>query len=130
MATDHARALFEQASCSVCHVPSLRTRADYPIPQLAGIDAPVFTDLLLHDMGSALADGLTDENAHSTEWKTAPLIGLRFMRTYLHDGRARSVLDAIEQHEGPGSQANESIRAFHALSAEDRAALVAYVQSL
>ena len=53
---------------------------------LAGIDAPIYSDLLLHDLGSDHADGLTDQGAHSTEWKTAPLIGVRFMLSYLHDG--------------------------------------------
>jgi CxxC motif-containing protein (DUF1111 family) len=49
--------LFDSVGCAVCHVPSLRTRGDWPTPQLANIDAPVFTDLLLHDMGADLADG-------------------------------------------------------------------------
>jgi CxxC motif-containing protein (DUF1111 family) len=125
-----AVALFDQARCSACHVPSLRTRADYPIPQLAGVDAPVYTDLLLHDMGDALADGLTDGQATSREWKTAPLIGLRFLRNFMHDGRALTVEDAINHHQGTGSQANESVDRFLALSAADREKLVAFVRSL
>src|SRR5205085_277600 len=52
--------LFERALCAACHVPSLKTRADYPIAALAGIDAPVYSDLLLHDLGDALADGLAE----------------------------------------------------------------------
>ncbi|MGH7328363.1 MAG: di-heme oxidoredictase family protein, partial [Polyangiaceae bacterium] len=57
--TSAGQALFEQVKCSVCHAESLKTRADYPIPQLAGIDAPVFTDMLLHDMGDTLSDSVT-----------------------------------------------------------------------
>src|SRR5262249_19599378 len=79
--------LFAQVGCSSCHVPTMHTRADYPIRQLANIDAPVFTDLLLHDMGAALADGMTDGSADASYWRTAPLIGMRFFRTFLHDGR-------------------------------------------
>src|SRR5262249_17017533 len=90
-ASDAARALFDQAKCSVCHVPSLRTREDYPLPMLAGVDAPVFTDVLLHDMGDTLADAMLDGDAHARDWRTSPLIGLRFNKTFLHDGRAHTV---------------------------------------
>jgi CxxC motif-containing protein (DUF1111 family) len=128
--TPHARALFEQALCSACHTPSLRTRSDYPLEQLAGIDAPVFTDLLLHAMGPALADGVLDESARSDEWRTAPLIGLRFQQSYLHDGRARTVEDAVLMHDGPGSQAAESVGRFRALPPSDQSALLDFVGSL
>jgi CxxC motif-containing protein (DUF1111 family) len=116
--------------CAACHVTSLKTRADYPIASLSGIDAPVFTDLLLHDMGDLLADGLADESATSRTWKTAPLIGLRHLKGFLHDGRAMTVEQAILAHEGPGSEANDAIARFKALSADDRKALIAFVQSL
>jgi CxxC motif-containing protein (DUF1111 family) len=122
--------LFTQAGCAACHVPSLRTRADYPIALLAGIDAPVFSDLLLHDMGDALADGLADESATSREWKTAPLIGVRHLGAYLHDGRAKTVEEAILLHDGPGSEAAASISTFRALPYESRAALIEFVRAL
>lgn len=122
--------LFADARCDVCHVPTLRTRADYPIELLAGIDAPVYTDLLLHDMGSDLADGLPDGDASGSEWRTAPLLGIRHLRSYLHDGRARTVEDAILLHEGPGSEANDSIARFRALKPEERERLVRFVESL
>lgn len=125
-----AVALFDQAKCSACHVPSLRTRSSYPIPQLAGIEAPIYSDLLLHDLGAELADGLTDGQATSREWKTAPLIGVRFLRNFMHDGRALTVEDAIGHHQGTGSQANESVDLFLALGAADREKLVAFVRSL
>ncbi len=126
-ADPRGRELFEQVQCSVCHVPSLRTRADYPIPALAGIDAPVYTDLLLHDMGPDLADGLDDQSATGSEWRTAPLIGVRLLRAYLHDGRAKTVEQAIEQH---GGQAAASVQAFQGLSDGDRASLIEFVNSL
>ena len=126
----NGRELFEAVGCGVCHVPALRTRADYPIAQLADLDAPVFTDLLLHDLGVAMGDGMTDESATPTEWKTAPLVGLRFMGNLLHDGRAVTVEDAILDHAGDGSEANGVIDAFDDLSLADRASLIAFVESL
>lgn len=124
---DRGAQLFAQAACAACHVPSLRTRADYPIAKLAGIDAAIYTDFLLHDMGPALADGQTDGGATSSQWRTAPLIGLRFARTYLHDGRAHSVEDAITAHAG---EAAGAAQAFQALTGEDRAALIKFVEAL
>jgi CxxC motif-containing protein (DUF1111 family) len=128
--TEQGRQLFERAQCSVCHAPSLRTRADYPIAQLRSIDAPIYSDLLLHDMGLELSDGIADGEASWREWKTTPLIGLRFARTYLHDGRASSIEEAIQMHAGSGSEAGGSIRAFQALSDAERAALIAFVSAL
>ena len=120
-------AAFAAAKCNVCHVPSLKTRADYPIPALAGIDAPVFTDMLVHDMGDALADGMEDGEAKSREWRTAPLMGLRFARTYLHDARATSLDESILLH---GGEAKASIDLYQALPAGDRAALLDYLGKL
>jgi len=130
---DAGAALFAQVHCETCHVPSLHTRADYPIAALADIDAPVYTDFLLHDMGDALADGMADEvdgEAHSRDLRTAPLIGLRFNHTFLHDGRALSVADAITAHASTGSEANEVIAAFQALSTSQQSELIAFVNSL
>jgi CxxC motif-containing protein (DUF1111 family) len=122
--------LFAESLCSACHAPSLKTRDDYPLAQLAGIDAPVFTDFLLHDMGAALADGMVDGQAGSRDWRTAPLIGLRFNRTYLHDGRASSIEDAVLQHDGAGSEAAGAVDHFKNLSVADRQTLVDYVGAL
>lgn len=131
-ATPNARGreLFGSSGCAVCHVPSLRTRADYPIAPMAGADAAVFTDLLLHDMGPALADGLPDESAHPSEWRTAPLIGLRFLASFLHDGRTTSLEQAVLLHGAEGSEAKPSVDAFRALPASDQAALLDFVSSL
>jgi CxxC motif-containing protein (DUF1111 family) len=124
------RELFAEVQCAACHTPSLKTRADYPIKALAGIDAQVFTDFLLHDMGDYLADGLTEESATSRTWKTAPLIGIRHLKGFLHDGRAATVEQAILAHEGPGSEANDAIARWKMLSPGDRNALITFVQSL
>ena len=122
-------ALFEEVGCATCHVPSLRTRADYPIEALADIDAPVFTDMLLHDMGDGLADGVVELGASGRQWRTAPLVGLRFQRAYLHDGRAPDLRTAILEHEGPGSEANGAVAAYEALSDADAEALLTFVES-
>jgi CxxC motif-containing protein (DUF1111 family) len=125
--TDRGRALFSQVNCAVCHAPTMHTRADYPIKQLADIDAPIYTDLLLHDMGDALADGQTDASATSAAWRTAPLIGLRFARTYLHDSRAHSVMEAVLAHAG---EASAAVQAFQALSTDDQRLLIEFVEAL
>ncbi len=123
-------ALFATTKCAACHAPSLRTRADYPIAALADIDAPVFTDFLLHDLGKALADGLDEGEATSREWRTAPLIGLRFNRVLMHDGRAKTIEEAILDHDDEGSEARGSVALFQGLSSGDRAALLEYVGAL
>ncbi|MEO8185268.1 MAG: di-heme oxidoredictase family protein [Deltaproteobacteria bacterium] len=128
-------ALFASSDCAACHVPSLATRTDYPIEKLAGIDAEVYSDLLLHRMGSALADGLpshpsVDGAADSFEWRTAPLIGLRFNRTFLHDGRAKSIEEAVLMHRGEGSEANRAVDGFEALPDTDRQTLLEFVEAL
>lgn len=123
-------ALFVATKCAVCHAPSLRTRADYPIAALAGIEAPVFTDFLLHDLGSALADGLDEGEATSRQWRTAPLIGLRFNRVLMHDGRARTIEEAILDHDDEGSEAHGSVALFRGLSSGEKAALLDYVGAL
>jgi CxxC motif-containing protein (DUF1111 family) len=125
--TERGATLFARASCAACHVPALRTRADYPIPQLAAIDAPIYSDLLLHDMGPALADGMTDGRATSPAWRTAPLIGLRFVPSYLHDGRAASVTDAVLAHDGEARGARE---AFQALAPDDQRSLIEFIEAL
>lgn len=125
-----AEVLFADLGCADCHVPSLPTLDAWPIPQLAGVDAPLFSDLLLHDMGEGFSDGLSDGVALPTEWRTAPLIGLRHLRYYLHDGRADTVDAAIVAHGAPGSEALFSADLYAALPAADRQLLLAYVESL
>jgi CxxC motif-containing protein (DUF1111 family) len=127
--------LFARAECSACHVPTLRTRADYAVPELADIDAPIYSDLLLHRMGDNLADGLpveadVDGDAGSFDWRTAPLIGLRFNRTFMHDGRATTIEEAILQHKGEGSEASSSVTAFEGLTVAERTALLEFVEAL
>ncbi len=125
-----AAILFDDVRCAVCHVPTLATSTIYPIDQLQGIDAALFSDLLLHDLGDDLQDHVVDGDATGREWRTAPLMGLRFFGGYLHDGRAATVEDAIVAHASEGSEANDSVERFTALSQADRTLLLTYVESL
>ncbi|HYQ02601.1 MAG TPA: di-heme oxidoredictase family protein [Polyangiaceae bacterium] len=129
-ASDRGRALFESAQCGHCHVPSIRTSIDYPIEALSNVNAEVYTDLLLHDMGSSLADGVTEDGAGPREFRTAPLIGLRFLPRLLHDGRAQTVEAAILAHGEPDSEASDSVNRFRALEPSDRGALLEFVELL
>lgn len=124
--------LFSSIGCVTCHVPTLRT-GDHRIRALANRDVTLYSDLLLHDMGDALADDRPDGAATGREWRTTPLWGLRLMRQFLngkafllHDGRARSVEEAILLHGGEAQRARD---AFAALTPAQRAALLDFVES-
>jgi CxxC motif-containing protein (DUF1111 family) len=125
--------LFRAFGCADCHMPTLKTAADAPLPELAGQTFHPFTDLLLHDMGPDLADNRPDGSATGTEWRTPPLWGLGLVPRVnghdrlLHDGRARGFAEAILWHGGEALKARE---AFRNASAADRAALVAFLGSL
>jgi CxxC motif-containing protein (DUF1111 family) len=131
--TTQGESWFVNCSCSVCHAESLHTRSDYPIPQLANIDAFIYSDLLLHDMGDGLADSVTGGNegqAGPRDWRTLPLIGLRFSQSYLHDGRASNIQDAILAHSSSGSEANGAVACFSKLSSLFQQQLITFVESL
>lgn len=122
--------LFASMRCAVCHVPRARTRDDHAVAALRGVDVALYTDVLLHDLGEGLADGVPEGDASGREWRTAPLIGLRHLRGLLHDGRATSVREAILLHASEGSEANDSVARFRAASSADQARLVAFVEAL
>jgi CxxC motif-containing protein (DUF1111 family) len=131
-ATPDARGerLFSEIGCADCHVPRARTRADHPIEALRDREVSLYTDVLLHDMGAGLEDGIEEAGASGREWRTAPLVGLRFVRGFLHDGRAGNVADAIAAHASEGSEASEVIARFEALDDDERDALVRFVEGL
>ena len=117
------RALFAAVGCASCHVPSLRTRD-------GGQGVFIYSDLLLHDLGDSLADGIVEGSAGSRDWRTTPLIDLAASLRFLHDGRANSIAEAIAWHASNGSQANSVVDAFNELSGDDRAVLQEFVLSL
>jgi CxxC motif-containing protein (DUF1111 family) len=129
--------LFAQAQCAVCHRPSYVTgEGPFPhltSPALKGQTIWPYTDLLLHDMGEALADGRPDFRANGRQWRTPPLWGIGLIQDVnghqrlLHDGRAHGVLEAILWH---GGEAEDSKQQVLRMSREDREALVKFVESL
>ena len=126
-------ALFSSARCDRCHVPTLTTGPS----RIAALDRKTFhpyTDLLLHDMGPDLDDGYTEGRAATSEWRTPPLWGIGLAERaqggrgfFLHDGRAPTLLEAIERH---GGEASGSRSAFRAFSTAEREALLAFLRSL
>jgi len=145
--TDAGQRTFEELGCASCHVDELRTGSS----TIAALDHQVirpYTDLLLHDMGSKLADGRPDLDgtgatpevgsspdldATGQEWRTPPLWGIGLVKTvndhtrFLHDGRARGLEEAILWH---GGEAAASRDGFLALDAKTRAQLIAFLESL
>lgn len=116
---------FAAIGCAACHVPTLRTGPD----SVAAFDRVAFnpfSDFLLHDMG-ALGDGIEQAGAGPREMRTAPLWGVGAIKTFLHDGRAGTLADAILAHDGQGRAARD---AFAALSSNRRAQLIAFLKSL
>ncbi|MEM8489407.1 MAG: di-heme oxidoredictase family protein [Pseudomonadota bacterium] len=128
------RQYFYQSGCAGCHQPSLTTAALYGKESHLGTQQIwPYTDLLLHDMGSELADQRGDYLATGREWRTPPLWGLGLgkkvngVTTLLHDGRARNIEEAVLWHGGEGRPSRD---AFTALSKPNRDALIAFVRSL
>ena len=125
--------LFESAQCSGCHIPTLETGLLSDVPEVSNQTIQPFTDLLLHDMGPGLADNRPDFLASGSEWRTPPLWGIGLLKVVnghtnlLHDGRARGLLEAILWHGGEAEQSREAVQG---MSASDRDALIAFLESL
>ncbi|MCD5977499.1 di-heme oxidoreductase family protein [Pseudomonas quasicaspiana] len=125
--------LFYEAGCQQCHTPQFKTRHDAAEPELANQVIRPYSDLLLHDMGAELADNRTEFQATGREWRTPPLWGIGLTQTvsghtqFLHDGRARDLLEAVLWHGGEAQAAQRQVLAF---DAEQRAALLAFLNSL
>lgn len=125
--------IFTQINCSGCHTPQLKTGYS-PIAALNNKTFYPYTDLLLHDMGSGLDDGYTEGSAQTAEWRTPPLWGLGLSPNaqggqyfLLHDGRAKSIEQAIEMH---GGEAQQSKNNYMQLSTQDKEALIKFLKSL
>jgi CxxC motif-containing protein (DUF1111 family) len=153
VANSNGQAQFNSVGCSLCHLPSYQTDPAVNIPTdfLGHFNGPIvalsnqpvnlYSDLLLHHMGSLLADGIGGSaagfgQATGDQWRTVPLWGMSFRTVYLHDGRDSSVMQAIEDHFSlangtyPASEANEVINNFNNLSPQDQADLISFVNSL
>ena len=125
--------LFYDANCTGCHRPKFVTRRDSIGEEQSFQLIWPYTDLLLHNMGEGLADGRPEGEASGREWRTPPLWGIGLTETvsghtfFLHDGRARGLLEAILWHGGEAEAAKERVVA---MTREERAALLAFLRSL
>ncbi len=142
-ATNRGRSTFEKLGCAECHVPALSTAPEYylldpdsqfptkrylRIQALENREVKAYSDLLLHNMGAALADGIaTTGGVSGGQFRTAPLWGLRYRKYYLHDGRTNDLAKAILAH---GGQGQSSSTKFAALPEQEKLDLLAFLKSL
>lgn len=127
------KAVFHRVGCARCHRPSMMTGILEGYPELSGQRIWPYTDLLLHDLGEGLADGREDFAASGREWRTPPLWGLGRTASVnghtrlLHDGRARTVMEAVLWHGGEAEAAREQVLR---LSQAERTALLTFLNTL
>ena len=129
----HGRQHFINAGCALCHTPSMTTgNSSFTVnaPGLSGVQANLFSDLLLHHMGAELNDGVSQGNAGPDQFRTAPLWGLGQRVFFLHDGRTSDLLETIKQHASPGSEANGVIHRFNRLTDSEKQDLINFLRSL
>jgi CxxC motif-containing protein (DUF1111 family) len=125
--------LFVQAGCDRCHVPMQHTAVNVAFAEISNQTIFPYTDLLLHDMGPDLADDRPTYLADGREWRTPPLWGIGLTQVvnghqnFLHDGRARSLLEAVLWHGGEAQGSRDAVRG---MTASERQALLAFLNSL
>lgn len=125
--------LFAQAGCDSCHKPKVITAKRDALPALSEQTIHPYTDLLLHDMGPGLADNRPEYLANGQEWRTPPLWGIGYTQEvnehtyFLHDGRARNVMEAVLWHGGEAQTAQQTVLTFNQ---NEREALIAFLNSL
>lgn len=131
---DNGRELFSRIGCALCHTPTLRTGEDATVQALRNQPVNLYSDLLLHHMGPALADDIVQGLAGPDEFRTAPLWGLGQRIFFLHDGRTSDLLEAIAAHQSgsasDASEANAVIRAFNRLDERQKQDLLNFLRSL
>ena len=128
--TTNGQKLFGTVGCGLCHTPRFVTaRSSTPLA-LSNKDVDLFSDLLVHDMGSGLADGISQGSAGPDEFRTAPLWGIGQRIFFLHDGRTTDLLEAIRAHASAGSEANAVINNFNALGAWQKQDVLNFLRSL
>jgi CxxC motif-containing protein (DUF1111 family) len=131
----NGKRLFVSTGCALCHTPTFKT-GESSVAALSGQDVNLYSDLLLHRMGPGLADDVLQGVAEGDEFRTAPLWGLGQRLFFLHDGRARDLVQAILAHQSPGnskfkpSEANRVIDHFRALGEGQKQDLLNFLRSL
>jgi len=130
----NGHAIFQQIHCNMCHTEALKTASSKLTPGLSGQNATLFSDLLVHNMGSGLADNVSQGSAGPDEFRTAPLWGLGQRIFFLHDGRSTpangGLVHSIQQHASSGSEANSVINLYNSLSQQQRQDLLNFLRSL
>ncbi len=135
--TERGRDTFAKIGCVHCHTPSLTTgtmiasgSSTVPSAALSNQTANLYSDLLVHHMGSGLADGITQGGAGPDEFRSAPLWGVGQRVFFLHDGRTNNLVNAIRAHKSPGSEANKVIEQFDKLSTQEQQEIIDFLRSL
>jgi CxxC motif-containing protein (DUF1111 family) len=123
------RGLFASTGCAHCHTPTLRT-GNSTVAALRDQPVNLYSDLSVHTMGRNLADGISQGQAGPADFRTAPLWGLGQRIFFLHDGRTSNLVTAIQEHAGPGSEANSVINRFNILPGAQRQDLLNFLRSL
>ncbi len=127
----NGKSLFILVGCAMCHTPTLQTSSSGITPGLSQVNANLYSDLLLHHMGSNLSDGVSQGGAGPDQFRSAPLWGLGQRIFFLHDGRTTDLLDAIREHASSGSEANIVIHNFFSrLSPQQQQDLLNFLRSL
>ena len=126
---DSGRSLFNSTGCALCHTPSMQT-GNASVPALANKTVNLFSDLLIHDMGVGLSDGVSQGQAGPREFRTAPLWGLGQRLFFLHDGRTSDLIAAIRAHRSMFSEANDVVSNFNTLSEKSKQDLLNFLRSL
>jgi CxxC motif-containing protein (DUF1111 family) len=121
--------VFQNIGCQACHVLTQQTGLSAFTTQ-NNITFNPLSDFAVHNMGTGLADGVTQGNANGQQFRTAPLWGVGQRIFFLHDGRTNNLLQAITQHASAGSEANAVINNFNMLAPQDQQALLVYLRSL
>jgi CxxC motif-containing protein (DUF1111 family) len=121
--------VFSNVGCQACHTKTLTT-AKSPLTGQSNVTIQPFSDFAVHDMGTGLADGVSQGSANGNEFRTAPLWGVGQRIFFLHDGRTKDLHEAIQQHASRGSEANAVINNYNLLSRDDKQALINYLRSL
>jgi CxxC motif-containing protein (DUF1111 family) len=127
--TTNGQGVFNSVGCALCHVPAMTTGSNVTAA-LSNKPANLYSDLLVHNMGSGLADGVSQGNASGNEFRTAPLWGLGQRLFLLHDGRSSDLGDAIAAHSSSGSEANGVISNYNSLASQQKQDLLNFLRSL
>jgi len=122
--------VFGAIGCALCHTPTLATAPSSLTASLGPGQANLFSDLLVHHMGTNLADGVSQGGAGPDEFRSAPLWGLGQRIFLLHDGRTKDLVDAIREHASQGSEANGVIHNFNRLNPQQQQDLLNFLRSL